>query len=116
MGITNKEREHLRAVDLDGVSEPVVLALALGRFGLGAGVASLSGSVLLDEEAFEPPEDSACTGGAGICEYSGRLYCLKNGETLRSSCVGGRDIPLAANRTETLLVACHTVGKVRFKD
>jgi hypothetical protein len=114
MGITNK-REHLRAVDLDGVSEPVVLALALGRFGLGAGAASLSGSVRLDEEAFEPPEDSACTGGTGICEYSG-LYCLKNGETLRSSCVGGRDVPLAANRTETLSVVCHTVGKVKFKD
>jgi hypothetical protein len=70
----NEEREHVRAVDLE-VSEPVVLALALGRFALGAGVTSLSGSALLDEEGFEP-EDSARSGGTGICEYSGEWYCL----------------------------------------
>jgi hypothetical protein len=108
MGITNREREHVRAVDLDGVSEPVVLALALGRFALGAGVASFSASALLDEEGFEP-EDSGCSGGTGICEYSGEWYCLKYGEALRSSCVGGRDDPLAASRTEARSVVCHTV-------
>lgn len=71
----NEDREHVRAVDLDDVSEPVVLGLALGRFALGAGVTSLSGSALLDEEVFEP-EGSACSGGTGICEYSGEWYCL----------------------------------------
>ena len=45
---------HAPAVDVDNVSEHValalVLALVLGRFGLGVGVASLSGSTLFKEE------------------------------------------------------------------
>jgi hypothetical protein len=53
--VTNKGTRdaHAPAVDED-VSEPVALALALGRFGLGAGVASLSGITLFeDEDCFE---------------------------------------------------------------
>ena len=91
------------------------MALALGRFALGAGVASLSASALLDEEGFEP-EDSACSRGTGICEYSGERYCLKYGETPWSSCVEGRDTPSAASRTEACSVVCHAVRQVRIKD
>jgi len=53
---------HCWSIDLDGASKTVILALALGHFALGAGVASLSASALLDEEGFEP-EDSACVEG-----------------------------------------------------
>lgn len=30
--------------------------------------------------------------------------------------MGGRDVSLAASRTEALSVVCHTVGRVKFKD
>jgi len=75
-------REKDSAVDVDNVSEHVALALVLdlvlGRFGLGVGVASLSGSTLFKEED-ECLNDLDCGGGAaiccGCCEQSGASYC-----------------------------------------
>jgi len=56
------------ALDVDRISAAVGLALALGHFGLGAGVSSLARSALL-EEVLEStcPENWACAGGTMIC-------------------------------------------------